>query len=66
MKTHAAEVTPRGGASWKGGATTFINKGSNGRWHDSLSAEEIKAYEDKALAELGPECAAWLANGTPA
>jgi aryl sulfotransferase len=63
MKTHAAEVAPRGGIMWKGGATTFINKGSNGRWREALSAEEIKAYEEKALAELGPECADWLAEG---
>ena len=63
MKAHASEVTPRGGAMWKGGATTFINKGSNGRWRDSLSREEIKAYDDKAISELGTECARWLAKG---
>ena len=63
MKAHASEVAPRGGAMWKGGATTFINKGSNGRWRDILSAAEIKAYEDKAVSELGVECAEWLGNG---
>lgn len=63
MKTHAAEVAPRGGSNWKGGATTFINKGSNGRWRDSLSVDEVKAYEDRAMEELGPECATWLASG---
>ncbi len=63
MKVHAAEVAPRGGIAWKGGATTFINKGSNGRWRDSLSADEIKTYEDRAIAELGPDCAKWLASG---
>ena len=42
---------------------TFINKGTNGRWRDTLSAAEIAAYDAKALAELGPACAAWLANG---
>ncbi len=63
MKAHAAELAPRGGSVWKGGAETFINKGSNGRWRDSLSAKEIKAYEEKAIAELGPECAAWLSGG---
>ena len=63
MKAHASEIAPRGGALWKGGATTFINKGTNGRWRDTLTPTEVAAYEAKALAELGPECAKWLAYG---
>ena len=64
MKAHAAEVTPRGGTMWKDGGNTFINKGTNGRWRDALSADDAAAYDKKAIAELGPECAAWLANGS--
>lgn len=63
MKSHAATVTPMGGALWNGGADTFINKGTNGRWRDVLTADDNRAYETKALAELGPECARWLAQG---
>ena len=63
MKAHAERMAPRGGASWKGGAATFINKGTNGRWRDTLSEAEIKAYETKARKELGPACARWLAQG---
>lgn len=63
MKAHASEVAPRGGMMWKGGATTFINKGSNGRWRDALSAEEVAAYDTKSRAELGAECADWLGQG---
>jgi aryl sulfotransferase len=63
MKTHAETVTPLGGALWEGGAKTFINKGTNGRWRDTLTAGEVKAYDAKALAELGPDCAAWLERG---
>jgi aryl sulfotransferase len=66
MKVHGADIAPRGGSMWKGGAATFINKGKNGRWRESLSADEIKAYEDKAIYELGAECAHWLANGPEA
>jgi len=29
-----------------------------------LSPEDSRRYEEKALRELGPACAAWLANGT--
>ena len=63
MKANAAANVPLGGAFWDGGAETFLHKGTNGRWHDVLSAEEMAAYERKALAELGPDCAGWLRTG---
>ena len=66
MKAHAAEMAPRGGIMWEGGAGTFINKGTNGRWRDALSAAEIAAYEARADTELGRDCARWLAQGTAA
>jgi aryl sulfotransferase len=56
-------MAPLGGMPWEGGASTFINKGTNGRWKDVLSAEESAAYERTALERLGPECARWLATG---
>ncbi len=62
MKAHAELAAPVGGIFWEGGAKTFIYKGTNGRWRDTLTAEDIKAYEARALAELGPECAHWLAQ----
>ena len=63
MKAYAEHMAPRGGGMWSGGAKTFINKGTNGRWRDTLTAKEIADYDSKALAELGPDCAKWLANG---
>ncbi len=65
MKANAKASVPFGGAFWDGGAETFIHKGINGRWRDVLSAKEAVAYEQKALAELGPECAEWLLTGNP-
>ena len=59
----AAQAAPQGGSSWKGGADTFMNKGTNGRWRDRLSAADVAAYEARALAELGPDCARWLEAG---
>jgi len=64
MKAHAETVAPLGGALWQGGAKTFVNKGTNGRWQGTLTAAEIAAYQAKAQAELGPDCARWLAMGT--
>lgn len=63
MKANAGASVPLGGAFWDGGAQTFIHKGVNGRWHDTLSEEQSGRYEEKALAELGQECARWLATG---
>lgn len=63
MKTHAENVAPMGGAIFEGGAETFMNKGVNGRWRDVLTAEDCATYERRALTELGPECANWLATG---
>jgi aryl sulfotransferase len=46
-------------------AQTFVHKGVNGRWRDTLTSEDNAAYEAQALAELGlgPECARCLAQG---
>lgn len=63
MKAHAENVSPLGGAIFEGGAQRFIHKGTNGRWRDRLTPEDIAAYERRALAELGPDCARWLADG---
>jgi aryl sulfotransferase len=63
MKQHASQVAPLGGAIFEGGAETFINKGTNGRWRDVLSAEESARYEAMAVAKLGPDCAHWLKTG---
>lgn len=63
MKNHATGSVPVGGAFWEGGAQTFINKGTNGRWRDTLSAAQSQRYEQMAVAELGEDCARWLATG---
>jgi aryl sulfotransferase len=63
MKAHADKVAPLGGGPWKGGAKTFINKGSNGRWRDTLTTEDCAAYEARVRKELEPECAQWLGSG---
>lgn len=63
MKANAALSAPLGGSLWEGGASTFINKGTNGRWRDILPPEQSAAYEARAIAELGPDGARWLQHG---
>lgn len=65
MKKNAASAAPLGGVIFEGGASTFVNKGTNGRWRDVLTADDAARYEARALAELGPDCARWLAEGGP-
>ena len=63
MKNNATRSTPLAGAFWDDGAKVFINKGVNGRWTDTLPAEDSERYERTAVEELGEECARWLATG---
>ena len=63
MKANATKSVPLGGAFWEGGAKTFIHKGTNGRWRDVLSKEDVLQYEQLATTELGEDCAHWLEAG---
>ena len=63
MKRNATKSVPLGGAFWDGGAQTFIHQGKNGRWRDLLTDEDFGFYERRAVGELGPACAEWLATG---
>lgn len=60
MKANASRSVPVGGAFWDGGATTFIHRGTNGRWRDELTREDSARYEASARAELGEDCLRWL------
>jgi aryl sulfotransferase len=57
MKRHATKSVPLGGAFWDAGAQVFINKGANGRWTETLTPEDVAEYEERAVQELGPDCA---------
>jgi hypothetical protein len=64
MQARAADIVPRKGAAFIGGAQTFLaNGGVNGRWRDVLTAGDKALYGATAQRELGGDCAAWLAGG---
>ncbi len=63
MKKNAARSAPLGGVLWEGGAATFINKGTNGRWKDILPKEDSERYEKMCDEKLGAACARWLNYG---
>ena len=62
-----AEFKEKGDAllrdQFKGGSDAFIYKGTNGRWRDELSADDLALYEDAKRRVLSPDCAAWLESG---
>ena len=47
----------------EGGAERFFNKGTNGRWRDVLTADDLAAYDAKVRESLTPDLAAWLEFG---
>lgn len=48
---------------FNGGGQNFINKGTNGRWKDVLSQEEVDRCDEIAVREMGEACAHWLKTG---
>jgi aryl sulfotransferase len=63
MKAHGSKSVPLGGVLWDGGAQTFVHRGTNGRWVDSLTPEDCRRYETMAREQLGAACAEWLRTG---
>jgi aryl sulfotransferase len=41
----------------------FLNKGTNGRWQDLLTTQQLRHYERVISQKLEPECANWVKNG---
>lgn len=66
MKRDAMNSDPSNFDIFKGGAKTFINKGTNGRWHDVLTEDDLRMYEATARRELSDNCRAWLEYGSMA
>jgi aryl sulfotransferase len=46
-----------------GGADTFLYKGTNGRWRDVLTSEELDRFDQRAQELLPPEAIAWATSG---
>lgn len=67
MRAHGEHTVPAGGAMWRGGAASFLHRGEAGRWRELLGPQQGADYAERALAELGTDCARWLeCGGTPA
>jgi aryl sulfotransferase len=51
---------------FKGGLKTFVFKGTNGRWRDVLTADELAAYRQRVAETLPPDAATWMEQGRAA
>ncbi len=50
---------------FRGGEEAFIYKGTNGRWREIFSEEDLALYEAAKERVLEPACARWLEEGGP-
>jgi aryl sulfotransferase len=65
MRENFAKIEPHANLVWKGGAKTFMNKGTNGRWREVLGPEELALYDAAVQKALVPDAARWLEAGGP-
>ncbi len=63
MKRDAALLGPEMDVIFQGGAERFLYKGTNDRWRDVLTAEDLALYEAAAARTLTPELKRWLERG---
>jgi len=63
VKKNAEGLLPGMDGRIQGGAKTFINEGTNGRWRSVLTEEDLELYAGAVVRELAPDCAHWLENG---
>ena len=64
-KKNADRITGDMSNNFQGGNQTFFHQGTNGRWKDVLTDEDLKLY-DEAMARLPGDLARWLETGGPA
>jgi len=63
MKRDTAFLGPEMGMIFEGGADRFLYKGTNDRWRDVLTADDLALYDAAAARALTPELIRWLEGG---
>ena len=66
MKAAGDILLPHANHIWEGGAERFLHKGTNNRWREVLTADDIADYETRARTSLPQQCADWLVRGRAA
>ena len=63
LSIYADSLSPVFKDACEGGLKTFVYKGTNGRWRDILTSEDLEKYDNVVNANLTPDCAQWHATG---
>jgi aryl sulfotransferase len=63
MKNEGAALLPGIEMGIRGGHQTFLNKGTNGRWRDVLTKDDVARYRERAAVDLSPGLNDWLEHG---
>jgi aryl sulfotransferase len=63
MKRDGDALIPLAHQLFEGGPARFLNKGTNGRWHDVVANEDLALYEAKVRGEFSPALVRWVEHG---
>ncbi|MEO3475949.1 sulfotransferase domain-containing protein [Roseomonas sp. CAU 1739] len=63
MRRDGDKLLPHAGVTFDGGAARFLFKGTNGRWRDALTADDLALYDAKVAAHFPHDCAHWIEHG---
>jgi aryl sulfotransferase len=63
MKRDGDAILPQLKTVFDRGAERFINKGTNGRWRDVLTGDDVARYLALAKERFSPAHAAWIEHG---
>jgi aryl sulfotransferase len=63
MKAQGAELLPTVEMMFDRGHQRFLNKGTNGRWRDVLTADDLSRFDALAHAKFTPSARAWIEGG---
>lgn len=63
MKENASALSDMFEQFFTGGLRNFVYKGTNRRWADTLTPEDIEKYEQVVAENMTPDCAQWHATG---
>jgi aryl sulfotransferase len=63
MKRDAAALLPMAGMIFEGGGERFLHQGTNQRWREVATADDLALYEAAASAGMSPNLKAWAEQG---
>jgi aryl sulfotransferase len=63
MQAAGDDLMPQAKTLFAEGTKRFFNKGTNGRWRDVFTEDDLALYDAKVEEKLSPGLAAWLEGG---